>query len=201
MRYGLLADIHEEVEFLGPALDRFARDGVDRVIVLGDLFETGPRLEETTALLRRAGAVGVWGNHDYGLCVDPSEFVRCRFSPACLEYMGSLRPKLEFEDCLVTHVAPWRDAEDILELWTSFEPDDPARSFAAHRHRLLFQGHHHRWKVTTPDGPVAWNWLDPLALRPGGRYLIEVGAVMDGRCGILDTGADLLFPIDLRDGD
>ena len=59
MRLGLLADIHEQVEFLRAALDRFRQEQVDRVVVLGDVFETGERIEETCHLLFEAQAVGV----------------------------------------------------------------------------------------------------------------------------------------------
>src|SRR4051812_7811628 len=99
MRFGLLADIHEDVEFLSRALDRFALDKVDRVIVLGDVFHTGARLEETTRLLASVGAVGVWGNHDFGLSFEPRDDVRARFSTECMAFMTSLRPILEFGDC------------------------------------------------------------------------------------------------------
>ncbi len=200
MRYGLLADIHEDARFLRAALDHFHREAVDRVLVLGDVFETGRALEGTTQLLREAGAVGVWGNHDFGLSHQPRDDVRSRFYDECMAFMTSLRPRLEFEDCLITHVEPWRDAEDIFELW-SFESDyEPERSFTALRHRIMLHGHHHRWKVTTPDGAVDWDCFQPLALDPARRYLIQVGAVCDGRCGVLDTAANVLTPIDLRDG-
>ena len=201
MRYGLLADIHEDLPFLVAALATFRREDVDRVIVLGDVFETGRGLEPTTALLREARAEGVWGNHDFGLCYHPAEQVSARFSAECMGYMATLQPRLEFEDCLVTHVEPWRDAEDIYELW-SFESDYlPRKSFEALPHRIMLHGHHHRWKVSTPEGPHPWDTVHPLPLDPRRRYLIQVGAVFDGRCGILDTTANLLFPFDLRDGD
>ncbi len=200
MRYGLLADIHEDARFLRAALDRFRLDAVDRVIVLGDVFETGRALEGTTQLLIEVGAEGVWGNHDFGLSFEPSDDIRARFSDECMTFMTSLRPRLEFEDCLVTHVEPWRDAEDIFGLW-SFESEYvPERSFAALRHRIMLHGHHHRWKVATPDGPVEWDCFHPLKLDPNLRYLIQVGAVCDGRCGVLNTAANVLTPIDLRDG-
>ena len=68
MRLGILADIHEDVAKLTLALRHFRREGVERVVLLGDVFDTGKRLRETVALLAGAGAVGVWGNHDLGLC-------------------------------------------------------------------------------------------------------------------------------------
>jgi len=88
VKLGILSDIHEAVELLEVALERLALEEVDQLVVLGDVFETGPRIEETVGLLRDSGAIGVYGNHDYGLSNEPSDFVRERFSPAVLSYMG-----------------------------------------------------------------------------------------------------------------
>jgi predicted phosphodiesterase len=56
MRFGLIADIHEHVEFLRVALHRFRQERVDQIVVLGDMFETGERIEETCRLLAEAYA-------------------------------------------------------------------------------------------------------------------------------------------------
>ena len=70
MRIGILADIHESLTSLQWAIDVLHDQGADRLVVLGDVFELGHRLKETVDLLSDAGAVGVWGNHDFGLCRD-----------------------------------------------------------------------------------------------------------------------------------
>lgn len=200
MRYGLLADIHEDVDFLGLALGQFAGLGVDRSIVLGDIFETGRRLAEAVDMLEDAGAVGVWGNHDFGLCRGPHDDVRERFGPKVMAFFATLRPALAFDDLLFTHVEPWRDAENLFDLWSFGEQEASDRSFRERPHRLMVQGHHHRWRVATPEGRLSWDCFHPLVLDPTRRYLVEVGAVCDGRCGILDTDEHILTPIDLRDG-
>src|SRR5687767_4973731 len=102
MRLGLLADIHEAVDPLRQALSLFTARGVDRVLVLGDVFDTGSRIEETAAFLIDAGATGVWGNHDFGLCRGSGEWARQLYSPRVLEFARSLLPRLEVEDCLFT---------------------------------------------------------------------------------------------------
>ena len=75
MKLGLLADIHEQTGQLRKAIAVLRRHGADRFVVLGDVFETGKRMEETVGLLRQVEAVGVWGNHDVGLCFDPDDKV------------------------------------------------------------------------------------------------------------------------------
>ncbi|MBC8877105.1 MAG: metallophosphoesterase family protein [Planctomycetes bacterium] len=63
MKLGLLTDIYEQVELLRIALDHFRQEQVDKIVLLGDVFETGERIEETCRLLGEARAIGVWGNH------------------------------------------------------------------------------------------------------------------------------------------
>jgi predicted phosphodiesterase len=70
MKIGILADIHESLTNLRWALDVLHEQDPDRLVVLGDVFELGHRLRETVDLLAHDGAVGVWGNHDFGLCRD-----------------------------------------------------------------------------------------------------------------------------------
>lgn len=64
MKLGVLTDIHEHVENLRTALERFRVEQVDRIVVIGDVFEMGHRIKETCQLLSDAKAIGVWGNHD-----------------------------------------------------------------------------------------------------------------------------------------
>jgi hypothetical protein len=75
IRLGILADIHEQTKQLRKAIAVLREHGAERFVVLGDVFETGKRMEETVGLLQEVGAVGVWGNHDIGLCFDPDDKV------------------------------------------------------------------------------------------------------------------------------
>jgi hypothetical protein len=198
MKLGLLADIHEQAEPLRRAIAVLRRHGADRFVVLGDVFETGKRMEETVGLLQQVNAVGVWGNHDVGLCFDPGEEVCRRYSAAVLDFMGSLQPRLEIDGCLFSHVEPWLDPHKVEDLWY-FEgpPDSPqklARSFAAVPHRALFIGHLHRWLLGTPDGLSPWRGEGPVRLDPPTRHLAVVHAVWDGNCALFDTRTNELVP-------
>ncbi len=129
MRLGLIADIHEHVEFLRVALDRFRQKRVDQIVVLGDVFEMGERIEETCRLLAEAHAVGVWGNHDFGLCDNPSDSMWAKYPASVIEYMTTLRPRMELDGCYFAHVEPWLDPEDIHDLWfVDGPPDSDGRS-------------------------------------------------------------------------
>ena len=201
MRLGILADIHEEVEWLTLALERFHRERVDRVVVLGDVCATGERLGLTVELLRAVGPVGVWGNHDFGLCREPAPVVRGRYPGTVLEFMATLRPRLEVAGCLFSHVEPWLDPYDLAQLWY-FEgfPDTPEkvrRSLDAWPHRVMFFGHIHRWLLATADGRLPWDGTGPVRLTPPERYLVGMAAVCNGWCAVFDTEIGELTPCDL----
>jgi hypothetical protein len=163
VRIGILADIHEAIAPLQRALAEFRSRGVDQVVSLGDACDTfSPvgRASEVVALLREAHAVGVWGNHDFGLCDEVTEELRRRAQPALLEYMTTMQPHLVLEGCRFSHVEPWLDARKLEDLWY-FEglPDTSeraGRSFGAVPERHLFVGHLHRWLVMTLGGQLNW---------------------------------------------
>jgi hypothetical protein len=206
MRLGLLADLHEHVEPLRLALDLFARERVDRVVLLGDNFDPMSRrgaAAEVATLLAGADAVGVWGNHDAGLCVDVREATRQRYPAHVLEYTARLLPRLVIEDCLFTHIEPRLDPTRVEDLWGftqegRLDSAEKARpSFAARGERFLFMGHHHRWWATTPEAVLPWDGATPLDLSPVPRALVIVGAAYAGRCGVFDTQRAVLTPYSL----
>lgn len=205
MKLGLITDIHEHVADLQLALAEFDRRGVDQIICLGDVFQKGDAIHETVALLAQRKIPGVWGNHDFGLSSHPSAQVsprRKHFVGPVLDYLGTYQPSLEIEDCLFSHVEPWRDLNHVMGLWyLGGLPEDPekaARSFDACDHRVMFTGHHHRWLLTTREGVVPWDGDRAIRLQAPQRYLVVVGAVCEGFCGIYDTRTGDLVPITFR---
>jgi hypothetical protein len=207
VKLGIITDIHEQVADLERALAQCDRHGVDQVLCLGDVFQSGEAIRETVALLARRGIAGVWGNHDFGLCSHPSALAssrRVQYAGPVLEYLATFRPSLEVEDCLFSHVEPWRDLNDVLGLWyLGGLPDTPekaARSFDACHQRVLFTGHHHRWLLATREGVIPWDGSRAVRLEAPQRYLVVVAAVCEGFCGVYDTRTGELTPVAIREG-
>lgn len=201
MKIGLVADIHEDVEGLALALARLREEAVDRMVVLGDVFETGRRIAETVPLLADAGAVGVWGNHDLGLCHEPGEWARSRYAGPVLDYMRTLRPRLELNGCLFSHGLPCWDPTDPAIYYLGDRPETTeglSACFAAAPQRVTFVGHFHRWLLATPEGCLDWDGSKPVVLEPGQRYLVVVAAIVDGWCAVFDTTNGRLVPCRLE---
>ena len=197
MKLGLLSDIHEHAEPLASALHRFRQQRVDQVVVLGDLFEMGAAIEETCRLLEEAGAVGVWGNHDFGLCGRAADGARARYGESVQRVMQALQPRLELADCHFSHMEPWLNPECLDDLWFYDGPPDEHcdfdRIFHAVPNRMLFAGHFHKWQIVQPQRIVAWDAIRPIHLEQG-RYFVVVGPVCQGHSAIYDTEACQLTP-------
>lgn len=197
MKLGLITDIHEQVEPLRRALDVLHREQVDQIVMIGDVCETGERLAETCALLAAAGAIGVWGNHDFGVCQEPDVDWRPPYPAEALRYLATLQPRLELAGMLFTHVEPWLDTSSVEGLWYYDGIPDTVekleRIFAAGPHCLMFAGHYHRWLQATPAGLKAWRGETPVRLT-GDRYFVVIGALCEGRFATLDTESRWLVP-------
>lgn len=205
MLLGLIADIHEHVMDLRRSLGCFDQRGVDRILCLGDVVETGDALQETVALLAERKIAGVWGNHDFGLCSHPSAELSTRrrnYTGPVLDYLKTFQPSLEIEDCLFSHVEPWRDLNNVMGLWyfggLPDTPEKAARSFEAAPHRVMFTGHLHRWVVATREALLPWTGTEPIVLKAPERYLVVIAAVCEGYCATYDTVSGELTPIGLR---
>src|SRR5262245_65190723 len=117
MRIGLLADIHEDVDRLAEAIACCRREGVDRLVTLGDIFESGARFAQAVDLLREADVAGVWGNHEFGLFAGRGDSVESLFHWSSLDYMHRLQARMEVEGVLLSHVLPCLDPTDVEQPW------------------------------------------------------------------------------------
>src|SRR5262245_58131795 len=127
MRIGLVTDIHDHVEPLARALELFRQRGVDLVVTVGDscdAFTRHSRAAEVVELLRGAGAVGVWGNHDLGLCHQVKDSTRQRYPAAALDFMATMQPRLVLGESHFSHVEPSVEPHDAEALWACAE-DEP----------------------------------------------------------------------------
>ena len=196
MKTGILADIHEHANQLRQCLDLFEVEQVDRVELLGDVAETGKYLDEIVEQLTPYSVLGVFGNHDLGLCDDPVGEVKERYSPAVLEFFNGLSASLSIDGCLYTHGAPWWDALDPVEYYVGENPysDSVVQRAGEFQEKVIFMGHFHRWRLAVDGELHAWSGESPVDLMEEKRYLITIDAVMAGCCAIFDSEDRILWP-------
>ena len=200
MKLGLISDIHEAVDQLHDCLRLLKAEWVDQIVMVGDVVEMGRRMHQTCELLAAARTVGVWGNHDFGLCVDPSAELRLNYSGVVTDYMTSLKPRLVIEHCYFAHLEPWLNPESLEDLWY-FDglPESAERReliFCAQPQQILFAGHYHCWMLVSRERTEDWKGSQPICLKDG-RFFVVLGALCEGRFAVYDTDSGWLTPYNL----
>ena len=178
MRLAVLSDIHANLEALTTALDEVDRRGVDRVVCLGDVVGYGPDPAACLDLVRERCEITVLGNHDEAVAFergvqflpkDAQVVVKAHRNALDEERIAWLR-SLPLVGCLpevtLAHAAPrepetWPRLSSFLELQAQF---------GAFETPVCFVGHSHRPAVVSDRVGV-------LRVRPGHRFLIDVGSV------------------------
>jgi predicted phosphodiesterase len=65
MKYGIISDIHGNIQALNVALETMEQEGVDHILCLGDLVGYGANPAEVVAAVRdRVDFISICGNHD-----------------------------------------------------------------------------------------------------------------------------------------
>ena len=201
MKIGILADIHGNVENLEVALARLLEENVDKVILLGDIVESPRNAAKTVSLLNAHHAVGVWGNHELGLCIAPGPEILSSYTEPVAEFFSTLHSHFELDDLLFSHSFPSQDPTDPVAYYLGSRPGEGGAadaSFASFDHRIIFIGHFHRWFVSTPDSCLSWDGSDPIEFARDQRYLIVVHAVLYGWFAIYDDSTNVLTPLQCR---
>lgn len=110
MIYGILADIHGNLEALLATLEALRARNVDRLVCLGDIVGYNANSNECVNVVRRGGIESIAGNHDlisigrlgFGRCANKAAFALKRtreiLSPENRDFLATLAPARVFED-------------------------------------------------------------------------------------------------------
>jgi len=192
-RYGLLGDIHGNLQALQAALARLDAMGVDRLACVGDLVGYNAEPDECVELLRARDVLAIAGNHDligtgrlgFDRCSNKAmhslKRTRRYISDVTAQYLLGLPSHIELEDHVVLTHGGVRDVQQymtqpkhILENVAYLRTDFPGRS-------ICFFGHTHEQKVFEVDGlevnVVSVEGPALVALSAGREYFVNPGSV------------------------
>jgi len=210
MKYGILGDIHSNLEALQVVLDECRRQGVDRVLSVGDVVGYGAAPRECLALLIENDVQIVKGNHD-AACTGEIDLMY--FNPYAreavlwttgqltaqeLKRLAALPLTIDLEHCSVAH-GTYHEPERFDYVQTT----EDANSSLDHQPRLVcFVGHTHVpvTLLRMKDDPyrTAYTHEDEVDLNDMTRALVNVGSVGQPRdenplaaLGIYDSETNL----------
>ena len=194
MRIGILTDIHSDWDPFCRVVDHLERQGVDRLICLGDLVVHGQAHKSVVDFFRaRPDIPVIKGNHDIGVTIPEhqlehlhffseqsrrhTELARTDLSDENKHYLATLPLQLTEHDVLYTH-ATIGNPFALLRL-----PETIRDTFVRLTQSVMFAGHTHRTRLHHwPANKAHWCTDHPLEtghhtveLNPADRYIINVG--------------------------
>lgn len=184
MRYGVLGDIHSNIQALDAVLDAMQAHEVEGYLCLGDLVGYGADPKPVIDRIRELGTELVAGNHDWGVAGRLSlnyfnqqaraaiHWTRSALDRSDVAWLGTLEPYLQTGDITLAHGTVHEpDRFDYLQT-----PYDAYLSFQALKTPTGFVGHSHI-PVTFFDGtPVSYSVEQRVELEDR-RAIVNVGSV------------------------
>ena len=195
MRYGIIADIHANLDAFRAVLEDIRqRGGVDEVWCLGDVVGYGAEPGECISLLRETTDVCVAGNHDRAATgklstadFNPAAATACQWTeqqlcPDDREYLNNLPEVIERGDFTLVHGSPrepiWEYVLSTSTARENFACFKTAYCLVGHSHRPMVFSYSRTGVCTVSLFPVD-SWLatgdSRLIINPGG-----VGQPRDG---------------------
>ncbi len=203
MRYGIISDIHANLEALHAVLEHLSKERIDRFVCLGDLVGYGANPNECVALVRDLTDWVIAGNHDWVAVSlsDSSAFNHharkaALWTAGCLteehrSYLSNLPLKQSDGEALFVHSTP-----EEPERWRYIlSPHEAGKHFDVLNAQICFIGHSHRPVVfaRNDDGHVLVLGTD-FSMKSNWKYIVNVGSVGQPRdgdprasCAIFDT--------------
>jgi len=200
VRIGLISDIHGNLLALDAVLDELEREGVDRIVCLGDVA-VGPQPAETLARVKELGCPVVMGNWDAAfisgmprprdeigeMLVEIGKWWAGFLSPEDREFMESFEPTVELmlgsTPALAFHGSP-KSYDDWI---FSTTPDEEMRPMLIDTEApVLLGGHTHVQMIRRYGAAVIVNpgsvglpfrqwWPRPVRISPWAEYGIVGG--------------------------
>lgn len=193
MKFGVLSDIHGNLEALQAALAALRAAGAESFLCCGDIVGYGPDPGACLAEVRRLGCPVVAGNHDWGVAglVPPGLFNAAARAAAAWtgtvldqadrDWLGSLKLAVQVGPVRLVHASLSAPGDWEYVLTTGYAASELAGfdgrvCFAGHTHRPMAVGWQQKKPAIRPGQPE-------FRLEPGVRYFVNAGSVGQPRDG------------------
>ncbi len=196
MKYGIISDIHSNVEALNAAISKMEDKGVESIICCGDIVGYGPDPEECITIFKELPIHSVIGNHDYAInCINEEQsfntyarlairWTRKKLSKNSKTFLKNLPFFSEQENFTIFH-GTFDEKNPFKYLITA---QDAVKNFTDIKTKIGFFGHSHvaGYFIQTKNKKINYySCIEgcKLTLQKDNQYLINVGSVGQPRDG------------------
>jgi predicted phosphodiesterase len=192
-RYGVLTDVHGNLQALQAAVDELRAAGVDEWLCAGDMIGYGPQPNECVELIAELGARCVVGNHELmllgelsgestgSLCRETMPWTHSAVRDDTRALLAGLPRTITVGEVVMTHAS--LDSPERYIRGETRAADQLA--LLSHEHpaaRLLVLGHtHEQWAFSQTHGRVEPSEEGLVELPAPDRFLLNPGATGQSR--------------------
>lgn len=192
MRYGILSDIHSNLEALRTVVDLTQKEGVEKFLCLGDIVGYGANPTECLDVIRELRAVCVAGNHDWAVAgklsaesfnlvaKEAAYWTREQLSKEDIRFLSGLELVYKNDHCILVHGTLSKPERFRYMMYMS----EAEETFCLMERNICFIGHTHAPQTIIRQGEAArCSDVFKVKINPENKYIINVGSVGQPRDG------------------
>ncbi len=190
-RYGILGDIHGNLEALNAVMESMQSEGVTHFACVGDIVGYGANPIECVKTVRNLNCKVVLGNHDAGAvgrtdirffnsaARQAVEWSSQVLDDASASFLSAL-PYVARTDCFTLVHATLGTPEEWTYIFSPFEAES---HFRYQKDPVCFVGHTHLPCCFSNNALHGFSRAGTVRLKPGTKYIVNVGSVGQPRDG------------------
>ncbi len=184
MKYGIISDIHSNLEALQKTFEILGNEHVDEVVCLGDIVGYGANPNECVEIIKSKCSIVLLGNHDAAIA---DERTTKRFNPMAQQAIAWTTQHITDEHKRFLSQLPYTHSRDRV-LFVHATPSFPDHwkyissaetaidELEQFTERICFIGHSHTPGIYGSLGKM-------VSINPKDRFIINVGSVGQPRDG------------------
>jgi len=188
MRYGIISDVHANIEALTAVLKAYDGEKIDKYVSIGDTVGYGASPNECCDIIRELTAFTILGNHDaavagrmdysyyYDAARNALDYHAGLLTDDNMEWLKTLPYEVTDEEVTFCHGSPI----NLEEFEYIFSAEQAARCLEIwdQLSMVTFIGHSHLCKSFALTRDEVFEVVSPtFAIRPDHRYIVSVGSV------------------------
>jgi len=185
LRYGVISDIHGNLQALQAVLDQLDEAGIDQIICAGDIVGYGANPRECIHIVRERVVAVVAGNHDWAVAgkvdtncfnsdaKDSVDWTREHLSAEEIAYLRQLPLTVDINDATLVHSSLYLP-EYFCYIQTLY---DAQLCFQELKKRVVFLGHSHAPITFLDENPIKYFVKDRFMVPRNRKAIINVGSV------------------------
>lgn len=193
MRYGIFSDIHSNLEAFDSVIKAYKSEAIDKYLCIGDVVGYATNPKECIDKVSKLAVITAAGNHDWAavnlfsldyfneIAKEALLWTRRNIDDRDRVFLESLRPLYKIEDFTLVH-GTLDNPQEFNYMTDGYIAEGTFRVLET---SICFVGHTHQPAAFIKDknGGIHYLQDDSYDIKPGNKYIINVGSVGQPRDG------------------